>query len=304
MDASDDLHKSNIFDSAENVENSADMDKDIINLTDGIAELADIGIDANDQLLTDIFDNGEYFDMTDLVDDSGNGLDGVCIDSAINDATGDTPHADTGVALHGQLASPESAAGFQCKGDNSVEGWPSADAARACGPEALCDSQGKQLYHPANQVAADNSGDRILESSSRPTCLKWRPAWLDEFAAKLIRPALGDNNHFLFGRRAIRMPLYCCSIRESTCTCWELYDINVMESQRSVSSLTTAWVSVTGTSSLSPYFAMADFSELLFVMASGGLVMATTVSPPTNAVLGSQREMSTQATAVLTTAGC
>jgi len=75
VDASDNIRESeanvsdNICDSAGN----SDMEGDLINLTDRIVELVDV--DAGDQLQTDIFDNGEYFDMSNLTDNSGIDLD-------------------------------------------------------------------------------------------------------------------------------------------------------------------------------------------------------------------------------------
>jgi len=63
-----------VFDNTnENVSN-IDTADNLIDSTDVIVELADG--DASE-----MFDNGDCFDMSDIVDDSGVGLDGVCIDS-------------------------------------------------------------------------------------------------------------------------------------------------------------------------------------------------------------------------------
>ena len=58
------------------------MAGDLIDLTNGIVKLADS--DASE-----MFDNGDYFDMSDVVNDSGVGLDGICIDSSHSSMTGE-----------------------------------------------------------------------------------------------------------------------------------------------------------------------------------------------------------------------
>jgi len=101
--------------------------------------------------------------MSDLVDDSGIGLDDECIDSAIGDATSDTPRANN------VWLSTDSLLVWKVQLNSSVRAIVSrsscAHAAEARGLETLCDSQGKQRYPPANHVAADDSDDCIPESS-------------------------------------------------------------------------------------------------------------------------------------------
>ena len=106
---------------------------------------------------SEVFDNGECFDMSDIADDSRVGLDGITIDSPDSRVNGDMSR-DHAALDRFWLESPECTAGFLRNKNLVVSNWTEPMTAQPCDQDAACGSHSQ----PSNLVTNHSATNEVV----------------------------------------------------------------------------------------------------------------------------------------------